>query len=278
VSAGPPSSPSAGSLTDEAFWDRYWRELCLPREVEKGTSLYLDAITDVFDRWLPRGDGQTVLEVGGAPGQYGAYIHRRLGYRLHVLDSSAVGCEATRRNLELLGIEGDVVHGDMFDPTLELPPFDVAYSLGLIEHFADLTSAVSAHARFVKPGGLLAIGCPNFLGVNGMLLRWLAPGVVATTNPSNMDVRSWTVFERQLGLEPLFKGYVGGFEPAVAARTESPRQLDRATVRSLQILAHLLGRRETQLLRRLNSRWWSGYVMGVYRVWTHATNQAPEIR
>jgi SAM-dependent methyltransferase len=255
-----------GSLTDEAFWDRYWQELRLPREVEKGTSLYLDAITDVFDRWLPRGEGKTVLEVGGAPGQYGAYMHRRLGYRLHVLDSSAVGCDATRRNLALLGIEGEVVHGDMFDPTLELPPFDVAYSLGLIEHFTDLEGAVAAHARFVKPGGLIVVGCPNFLGLNGVLLRRLAPGIVATTNTSNMDVRTWQRFERPLGLEPLFKGYVGGFEPSVAARRESQRPLDRASVRTLQVLARLLGRRETRFLRRLNSRRWSGYLMGVYRL------------
>jgi SAM-dependent methyltransferase len=266
VSRRSPSPRGAGPLTDEEYWDRYWRTLELPSEVKKGTSLYLDAITEVFDRWLPADADGTVLEVGGAPGQYGAYVHRRLGYRLHVLDSSEVGCAATRKNLELLGIDGEIVQGDMFDPTLELPAFDVVYSLGLIEHFDDLEGAVEAHTRFVRPGGLLVLGCPNFRGVNGLLLRRLAPGIVATTNRPNMDARTWTRFEQTLGLERLFRGYVGGFEPSVAARTETGRKLDFALAGSLYVLGRVLGRRELRLLRRVNSSWWSGYLIGVYRV------------
>jgi len=266
LSAGTPPPSDAGSLTDEAFWDEYWKNLDLPREVTKGTSLYVDAITGVFDRWLEPGQDRSVLEIGGAPGQYGVYIHRRFGYRLHILDSSSVGCEATRKNLELLGIDGDVTLGDMFDESLELSPCDVVYSLGLIEHFNDLESAISAHVRFLKPGGLLFVGCPNFLGLNGLLLRRMAPEVVRTTKTGNMDVRTWTGFECNLNLEPLFKGYVGGFEPAVVARADNPRWPDRLAVHSLRALGQLLGRRELHVLRRLNSRAWSGYVMGVYRV------------
>jgi SAM-dependent methyltransferase len=258
--------PTAGSLTDEAFWNRYWEDLRLPREIIKGTSLYIDAITDVFDQWFQRGKCQAVLEIGGAPGQYGAYVHRRFGHRLHVLDNSSVGCAATRRNLQLLGIDGDVTQGDMFDATLELPLFDVVYSLGLIEHFTDLEAAVAAHVRFVKPGGLLICGCPNFLGINGLVLRRMAPNVVSSTETENMDIRTWARFERNLRLEPLFKGYIGGFEPEVIARSENSRWIDRVGVRWLRALAWLLGRRRLRILRRLNSRAWSGYVMGVYRV------------
>lgn len=261
-----PHQAQAGSLTDEVFWDQYWQELILPREVTKGTSLYLDAITDVFDEWLPTGEGKRMLEIGGAPGQYGIYLHRRLGYRLHVLDNSAVGCAATRRNLDLLGIAGDVTQGDMFDPTLHLPSFDVVYSLGLIEHFNNLEDAVAAHVRFVRPGGLLILGCPNFLGVNGAVLRWLAPSVVATTNTDNMDLKKWAGFEKNLRLEPLFRGYVGGFEASVFARAERARWIDRAALRSVNALVWFLGHDEFRALRRLNSRMWSGYIMGVYRV------------
>jgi len=276
MAADTPQPPEAGSLTDEAFWDEYWRDLRLPREIKKGTSLYIDAITDVFDRWLPVGEGRTALEVGGAPGQYGAYVHRRFDYELHILDSSPIGCAAARKNLELLGISAHVTEGDMFDPTLDVPACDVVYSLGLIEHFGDLDGAVAAHARFAKPGGLVVLGCPNFLGVNGWLLRRLAPAVVATTNTENMDVRTWDRFERSLLLEPLFKGYVGGFEPAVAARTETNRAVDRAIVRSLYELRRVLGHRALRSLRRLNSRAWSGYVMGVYRVQQAAPRVDPD--
>jgi SAM-dependent methyltransferase len=255
-----------GSLTDERFWDGYWEGLLLPREVKKGTSLYLDAITDVFDRWLGDGVGKSALEIGGAPGQYVVYIHRRHGYRPHVLDSSQVGCEATRRNFQLLRIDGAVTQGDMFDQALDLPLFDLVFSLGLIEHFDDLRAAVAAHARFVKPNGLLILGCPNFLGINGVLLRRLAPRVLAVTKTENMDIAKWDNFEHTLGLEQLFAGYVGGFEPNVSARADRTRRMDQLAVKGLRVAGSILGRRQLRALRGLNARAWSGYVMGVYRV------------
>jgi hypothetical protein len=87
--------PEPPQMLGSETWDDYWRELRLPVEVEKGGSLYVDAITDVFDRFLAQEDRLSVLEIGGAPGQYAAYIHRRLGHEVAVPDGV---CRS--RNLE----------------------------------------------------------------------------------------------------------------------------------------------------------------------------------
>lgn len=67
---------------------------------------------------------------------------------MHVLESSPVGCEAARRNFELLGVTGEVTYGDMFDEAIALPPMDVVYSLGLIEHFDDPAGSPSPTFAF----------------------------------------------------------------------------------------------------------------------------------
>jgi SAM-dependent methyltransferase len=214
-------------------------------------------------RHLPAG-GRSMLEVGGAPGQYLAYFHRR-GYAVHALDYSARGCEATAENFRLLGIPGTVYHGDLFDDSLELPTFDIVYSLGLIEHFTDLNAVVERHLRFLKPGGHLLLGVPNFLGINGWFLRRLAPQLMAQHQPPAMDLDRWRAFEASLGLEVLFKGYVGGFEPTVFRRREQRTAGTAVPYGVAVVLSRLLSRR-FGFLRRINGRWVSGYAMAVYRV------------
>jgi len=80
------------SLTDTEFWNSYWRKVALPVEIKRGSSLYLDEILRIFDRYLPRVASASVLEIGGAPGQYVAYVSQRIGAEPHVLDVSPIGC------------------------------------------------------------------------------------------------------------------------------------------------------------------------------------------
>jgi SAM-dependent methyltransferase len=252
-------------LTNNEYWDEYWSSLTLPAEIKKSRSLYITEITNALDRYFPRGPGLAALEIGGAPGQYLAYLHRTFGYSVTALDSSAAGCEKARANFGLLGIQGGVVQGDMFSRDLPLPHFDVVYSLGLIEHFVDPAPVVEAHLRLLKPGGVLGLGCPNYLGINGVLLRRLSPGLLQTVNLAAMDIDAWRSFESALGLEVLFKGYVGGFEPGLFWRREGDQPVDRGLALALRFLRRGLNKPGARVLRRANSRLWSGYALGIYR-------------
>lgn len=254
------------SHTDEAFWDEYWASVQLPLEVEKSSSLLMAVITDVFDRFLGSVRPLSVLEIGGAPGQYAAYVHRRLGHAITIFDSSPVGCEKARENLSLLKITAEVVAGDMFRPPPDLTRFDAVYSLGLIEHFEDVAGAVRAHAAFVKPGGLLILGVPNLRGLNELLMRRLASSFLSRHELAAMDESTWDAFEAELGLKRLFRSHIGGFEAGTFWRCGSRRVSDRLLHQVLWYTGKALDRKEARFLRRVNSRHWSAYLMGVYRV------------
>ena len=176
-----------------------------------------------------------------------------------------IGYELARRNLESLGIPATVIHGDMFDADVELPTCEVVYSLGLIEHFDDPTAVARAHLRFVKPGGVLAIGAPNLRGLNRLLHRWLSPSILETHHPPSTDPRTWEVFERDLDLGVTWKGYIGGFEPGNFFGSRDATPFRRAVWWLLHGLSMLWDTRLLRPTRRLNSWMWSSYVIAFYR-------------
>jgi SAM-dependent methyltransferase len=254
----------AHPLTSPKHWDAYWDHgPALPVEADTGEQSSSAAILDVIDRFLAFGRALSVLEVGGAPGGYAAHLHRRFGHEVSVLDNSPVGIEMTRRNFELLGIPGRVVQRDLFD-TDAPPQFDVVYSLGLIEHFADSQAVLAAHLAYLRPGGRLIVGCPNLLGLNGVLLRRLSPGVLDWHHLEVMDLRTWPRFEHALDVRVLFRGYVAGFQPGMFWRRERERLLDKALARALAVLAGRWRGPVARAFGRLNSRHWSYYAIGVY--------------
>lgn len=254
----------ASALTDEAFWDAYWRHLKLPVAVDETRARpYEREILGVFKRFVPVSRGSRALEIGGAPGGYLAYVSRTFGYEAHAIDSSRVGCLKLEENFQHLKIPVTVYCRDVLDGNLsDLPKFDLVYSLGVIEHFSDPVPIVSKHVELAKPGGLVVLGLPNFRGISRLILKLTRPELFSAHNLRTMDIRTWAAFERELGLEVVFRHYVGGWEPRIYAirRKGSRSRLVNLPINAAAKAMDVLGP-----VRRWNSMAWSGYAMGVYR-------------
>jgi SAM-dependent methyltransferase len=257
---------SAQPLTDVNHWDSYWEHgPKLPVDVDRDVHSSSQAILRVMDRFIPTDAPRSVLEIGGAPGGYLVHFQRKFGHRICVLDNSPVGVEMTRRNFELLGITGEVLQQDMFEQDGSKPQFDVVYSHGLIEHFTDTKSTIASHLAYLKPGGTLIVGCPNFLGVvNRLLLRRLSPSLFDWHELDVMDISRWPQFEQELNLRVRFRGYIAGFQPAAFWRCERRSVADRALRRGFIELGRLWDRPLARGLSAINSRHWSYYALGVY--------------
>ena len=251
-------------LTEQEYWNDYWGEFALPAEIKKSNNLYINEILNTFDRYLPKDNRLSILEIGGAPGQYLAYMHRQFGYHVNSLDYSETGCKITRENFKLLNIHGTIYEKDFFSEEPALPQFDIVYSLGLVEHFSDLDLIIGKHLDLLKPGGILLIGAPNYLGIYQFFLKRLAPGLLSLHNLRTMDVRTWRSFEDTFRLEPVFKGYVGGPEANLLNRCET-KSLVNTLLRGSARGVGRLTQSHFKVLRKINSRNISGYVLGIYK-------------
>ncbi|HEX9318054.1 MAG TPA: class I SAM-dependent methyltransferase [Nitrososphaeraceae archaeon] len=255
-------------LTEKDYWENYWKTANTgPVEIKRtGRGLSINAILDVFDKYLPVNENFHVLEIGGAPGQYLIYMARNFNYHLHSLDYSNIGNEQTLMNLGAANIDVKVYERDLFSDNFnkDLPQFDLVYSLGFIEHFENLTVVVKKHLDFLKPDGILLLGVPNLGGIYRLFLEKTAPRHLAIHNLNSMKIKNWIKFEKELNLTALFTGYISGFEPLVINKLEKKDRVAYSLNFMVRNLARIFSYR-LNFLRKFNSRYWSGYLIGIYR-------------
>lgn len=216
-------------LTDERFWDDYWAGVEVPTSIDASLP-FERALAAFLDEVLPEGPG-AVLEIGCAPGKWLAFAAQAKGLVPSGIEYSTPGLAATVRNFDAHGIVPDMLlEGDFFEIEPE-PRFDVVMSFGFIEHFDEPCAVVERHVRWLRPGGVLVLGVPNFRGVHGFLQRHLGPVTYAAHNIEVMD-RDWlTGCGAALGLTTERVDWMAGFEPTLPIIERDPRSAVGFTAR-----------------------------------------------
>ena len=250
-------------LTGQKLWEDYWEDKKDRKATKKKNLLYTE-ILRTFDKYLPKTKGLTILEIGGGQGEYLLYLTQRFGYKAHSLDYSRIGNEQTNAIFAKAGIPVELFERDLFSDNSDLPKFDIVFSLGLIEHFDEPGIVVEKHLGLLKSGGLLLLGVPNYGGIYRPVLKLLAPAVEATHNMDTMNLENWRSFEERFTLQPIFTGYIGGFEPMNMKKLEVKNVLTKIIYFFIRVLMVLFSFR-MRFLRKFNSKYWSGYLIGIYR-------------
>jgi SAM-dependent methyltransferase len=186
------------NLADESFWENdYLGHTELPCRPDPAMA-FERVLAEALAAHAPVGAGDDVLEIGCAPGKWLLFYAERFGARPAGIEYTEFGVSLTRRNLAEAGIDGAVVHGDFF--TVEPRAADLVLSLGFIEHFEDPEAAFTRHLAFLRPGGTLVIGVPNFRGVLGAVQRW---------------AELYRRLAHDNGLSVVWQGYLDGLDPAI---------------------------------------------------------------
>ncbi|UCD49424.1 MAG: class I SAM-dependent methyltransferase [Phycisphaerales bacterium] len=250
-------------LTEKQYWDERWDRIRLPEIVEPTTKHPIAReIIRVFDTHLPK-ENLSVVEIGGAPGQFAAYLSRYHHYEASIIEYSETGCRKTEENFDLLGLDVEVYLQDFFGDLSALPRFDVVLSMGFIEHFEDIEEVLQRHVALVRKGGILILGVPNLRGIGRRVLARTAPEMLSRHNLAAMDLENWRILEEKYGMTPLFKGYIGGFQPKNLKRCERRTPVNLCLRYSFKALQGLMA--PFPFLSKYNSAFWSAYLLGIYR-------------
>jgi 2-polyprenyl-3-methyl-5-hydroxy-6-metoxy-1,4-benzoquinol methylase len=207
------SSDNDLDIAGKAHWDATWSDGKIPEPHDPRSRNPRNHATRQFDDFFRQAfrerptHGQRLLEVGCARSRWLPYFAQNFGFEVAGLDYSESGCEQAKAIADRAGIACQIVKGDMFEP----PPglvrsFDVVVSFGLVEHFRDTASAVSALAHFARPGGLILTFVPNMRGLTGALQRWGDNDVYTLHVP--LDATQLANAHKQAGCENIASGYL----------------------------------------------------------------------
>jgi 2-polyprenyl-3-methyl-5-hydroxy-6-metoxy-1,4-benzoquinol methylase len=177
-------------LTTKSHWQEAWADqprARLPSPLVVGTRNMQRILRPAIR------PGMRVLELGCAPGKILAWAAAALHAKVAGLDYSERGVDWSRRLFDALGLVGDIRCEDALQTTFPARSFDVVYSFGLIEHFADPRPIVRVHVNLAKPGGRVIVGIPNYGGIYGRLQRWFDPENLSL---HNLDIMGVTAMAR----------------------------------------------------------------------------------
>lgn len=161
-----PNARAAGT----AVWDRLWtyepsdeKDAALLAREYNGPrwQLVRHALEHIFGTL----DGLRTVELGAGRGDLSALLARE-GAEVTLFDQSDTALASAQRRFDRLGLAGRFEKGDLLGG---LAPwrtqFDVAISLGVIEHFKayDRTRVLQAHRDVLVSGGVAVVSVPNRL-------------------------------------------------------------------------------------------------------------------
>jgi SAM-dependent methyltransferase len=211
VSDGRPLKTSPrGQLTGVDYWEEDWAKTQGTGGDDslawiRASYPYL-ALDRLLRSALPVDRAKTFVELGSGPARWMIYFHKTFGYRVHGCDTSPLSCELAQRNLAAAGVVGTIEQADFF--SLD-SAYDVVFSAGVVEHFADPLVPLRAFARLVRPGGFLITDVPNLTGLNGFYRRAFKPETFLTHRPIRLvELRRW---HRDLGLAEALATSYGSF-------------------------------------------------------------------
>lgn len=120
-----------------------------------------------FDKTLPLDclHGKKVLEIGCGMGLHTETMVRA-GADVTAIDLTETAVEATKRRLELKGLEARIFQANAEEMPFEGGSFDFVWSWGVIHHSARTTRIVREIARVLAPGGECRVMVYNRNGIS----------------------------------------------------------------------------------------------------------------
>lgn len=253
------------------YWDNEWSVVDAPAAVDPSgpgpRNLFARRMHELFRSIFEKYEtaGKKFIELGCGSSIWLAYFSKEFGFEVSGLDYSEIGCEQERKILANAGVQGDIVHGDFFDPPPHLrEKYDFVYSSGVAEHFVPTETCLAAFADFMKPDGVMITIVPNLTGVLGRLVKLTNKPVYDIHVP--LDAETLRKAHISAGLEVVSCDYFlsSGFGVANVSGLPPDRtstKIKKALLKSLERMSVITWMIEERTFKLPNSRLFSPYIV-----------------
>lgn len=148
---------------------------------------YYKSIQKYFRESLPKNQKIKLLEAGCGSGK-ASFIVAEKNWELTLVDISENALlYAKQLSIKWGHPNAQLIEGDIFDLPVADHSFDFVWNIGVIEHYdcTEIKQIIASMIRKAKPGGVLAVGYPNF---------WSGP-----------TLKAWLLKYRPFSLFPGYK-------------------------------------------------------------------------
>jgi SAM-dependent methyltransferase len=209
-------------LTEKADWSGDYVDSDVARRLDAIGCFYRTNrnIREIWDGvLLPvlRDKGaRSAVEIGSAPGQNLIELAKGLQVTPFGIEYTEEGARVNRKLFERNGISPDnVLCEDFFSPALDAlrGTFDIALSLGFVEHFDDPLMVIKRQIDLCRAGGYAVIIIPNLQGLYYWWNKFFNPRVIETHNIAMMrDNIFFKMCEGIGNFQIVLRGFVGAFD------------------------------------------------------------------
>ncbi|MDX9755279.1 MAG: class I SAM-dependent methyltransferase, partial [bacterium] len=211
-------------ITGKAYWDSFYgaKEGTGPSAVIDFSRYENRVVKWILENEINRSVPSSVLEIGSGNSLWLTWIGKDFDVKVAGLDYSEAGCRLLQQRFQQFGVEGSVYCGDLLSKeNLCGEQYDLVYSLGVVEHFDDISGAIEAHLKYVKPGGSLLLTIPNLRAVQGCMAKLWKPQILEMHNI--ISARALKDIFRSLQLQHIQSLYAGLFGFNLLAWNVPPR-------------------------------------------------------
>lgn len=204
------SNKESNKLTSQNYWESYYKNPVISKD-------QIIAICSAYDQFWKKiisankSDSiQTILEIGGYPGRYLAYLASKFN-----LMPTSIDFNSDREKIDQVMKAFDVTDYSVIQTDFlthqPTDQYDIVISNGFIEHFENFEQVMDKHVAYLKKGGTMLIMIPN----KRWLRKWYGFLVdyrnLKAHNLKSMRKKVFIDFAVRNDLELLDFSYFGGF-------------------------------------------------------------------
>jgi len=148
------------------------------KETKEDLSWWMATYNNYYSLFEKYTKGRKILDVGSGPGHF-LFCGKKRGWDVLGIEPSIDAWEYSKRRK--LPVVNDFFS---YDALKDYGPFDVVHASMVLEHVPDPIKIIKEIKKLLKPGGLLAIFCPNDYNPLQLIIKdelnlkpwWFSPG------------------------------------------------------------------------------------------------------